>query len=669
MALGKSHQVALNRFLQLERRYQRDPDKLIRYKEGIEEYFELGQITPAVSSERSTVSTSTKPCRVESCVLPHHAVYKEDSFTTKQRSVFVASAKTSNGRSLNDVLSIGPTLQNDLPAVLLNWRQCRHVFTADIQRMYRCIDVHPDDMQYQRILWREADGNIKEYCLSTVTFGTASAPFTAIRVIPQLAEDERENYPVADTIFFLVITLSSNDIALLDSIPSSNRCNQTSQSCDSSYTVKTLGMHWLPNQDCFTYKLQASIPTAKLVLKEVTMAHLHSESTQYQVPSPLHTGRTPLSFSTGSKDMLLDGKRSSPIALPTFWTTAIKTNGDMFPRRIIQKTAPREDYPHHKSPSLISGGTDHHGLGNTPRHFFTELVIQNSHQATLHGGAHLTLAHTRYKFWIPNVRQAVRTILRKCITCFRASPSIGSQLMGDLPVPRVNPPNRPFIATGVDYTGAIEIKAARLRGTSTYKGYIAIFVCLATKAVHLEAVTGLSSEHFQLAFSRFTGRRGPVQHMYSDNGTNFVGANKLLACAPQADHDHATCPTWHFTPPYSPNFGGLWEAGVKSIKHHVKRIVGSHKQTYEELATVLIRIEACLNCRPLCPLTADPDDLEALTPAHFLIGDTLLAPAHCRPQNSSFPRPKWSQERENFEINELVLIKDDQLPSIAMDVR
>jgi len=129
------------------------------------------------------------------------------------------------------------------------------------------------------------------------------------------------------------------------------------------------------------------------------------------------------------------------------------------------------------------------------RHFFTELVIQNSHQATLHGGAHLTLAHTRYKFWIPNGRQAARTILRKSITCFRASPSIGSQLMGDLPVHRVNPPNRPFIATGVDYNGAIEIKAARLRGTSTYKGYIAIFVCLATKAVHLEAVTGLSSEH------------------------------------------------------------------------------------------------------------------------------------------------------------------------------
>jgi len=91
------------------------------------------QITPAVSSERSTVSTSTKTGRVESCVLPHHAVYKEDSLTTKQRIVFDASAETSNGRSLNDLLFVGPTLQNDLPAVLLNWRQYRHVFTADMR--------------------------------------------------------------------------------------------------------------------------------------------------------------------------------------------------------------------------------------------------------------------------------------------------------------------------------------------------------------------------------------------------------------------------------------------------------------------------------------------------------------------------------------------------------
>ena len=82
---------------------------------------------------------------------------------------------------------------------------------------------------------------------------------------------------------------------------------------------------------------------------------------------------------------------------------------------------------------------------------------------------------------------------------------------------------------------------------------------------------------------------------------------------------------WHFIPPVSPNFGGLWEAGVKSVKSHLKKILGETSLTYEELSTTLISIEACLNSRPLYALTDDPDDLEVLTPGHFLIGRALLS--------------------------------------------
>ncbi|XP_043064386.1 uncharacterized protein LOC122320287 [Drosophila ficusphila] len=289
-----------------------------------------------------------------------------------------------------------------------------------------------------------------------------------------------------------------------------------------------------------------------------------------------------------------------------------------------------------------------------------QLLIKFSHQMTLHGGA---------------------------------------QLMGDLPLHRITPLNRPFWATGVDYTGAIEIKAARMRGTSYYKGYIAIFICLATKAIHLEAVTGLTAEHFIWALDRFTGRRGFCRHIYSDNGTNFVGADKTLQLAYdklKSDFKSVVSPKlaihsiqWHFNPPHSLNFGGLWEANIKSVKHHLKRVVVNTRLTYEELSTVLIRIESCLNSRPLCPLTADPDDLNGLTPAHFLIGDAMLAPPECQTQNTSFreqflnqqkmihlfwkqwsqdwlshlqKRPKWYQEHPNLQINDLVIIKDDRTP-------
>ncbi|KAH8393177.1 hypothetical protein KR200_009135 [Drosophila serrata] len=200
MVLGRSQQMALNRFLQLERRLSSSPDRWSKYVDEIEEYFALEQIAPAVGSKSSSVKNTSTNMHVTSCVLPHHAVFKKEPQSAKQRIVFDASSRTSNGRSLNDILWTGPTLQNDMSAVILNWRKYRFVFTADIQKMYRCIDVHPEDAQYQRILWRAADGSIHVYALSTLKFGTASAPFTAIRVIQQLAKDERRSFPKAEEV-------------------------------------------------------------------------------------------------------------------------------------------------------------------------------------------------------------------------------------------------------------------------------------------------------------------------------------------------------------------------------------------------------------------------------------------------------------------------------------
>lgn len=76
--------------------------------------------------------------------------------------------------------------------------------------------------------------------------------------------------------------------------------------------------------------------------------------------------------------------------------------------------------------------------------------------------------------------------------------------------------------------------------------------------------------------------------------------------------------SWHFNPPSSPHFGGLWEAGVKSTKSLILRSIGTQRLTSEEMVTLLTQIEATLNSRPLCPLSNDSDDLEALTPSHFL---------------------------------------------------
>lgn len=171
------------------------------------------------------------------------------------------------------------------------------------------------------------------------------------------------------------------------------------------------------------------------------------------------------------------------------------------------------------------------------------------------------------KYWILNARNTIRHQIHKCLKCYRFRAKGQTQIMGDLPTPRVNV-TRTFTHTGVDYAGSLEILIARGRGKSkTTKGYISLFVCLATKAIHLKLVTDLSTPAFLQAFRRFAGRRGIPSNMYSDNGTNFVGANNLLK------KEFAKVQTeiaeivvnqevhWNFIPPSSPHFGGLWEAG------------------------------------------------------------------------------------------------------------
>lgn len=331
----------------------------------------------------------------------------------------------------------------------------------------------------------------------------------------------------------------------------------------------------------------------------------------------------------------------------------------------------------------------------------TNLIIQNEHIRHLHAGAQATLSAVRQHYWPVNGKTAVKIITSKCVLCFRLKPIIAQQLMSDLPSSRVQE-NRPFLICGVDYCGPFMIRNKNQRGGSNIKAYIAVFICFSTKAVHLEVVSDLSTPSFKASLKRLISRRGAINKLYSDNAKNFVGAKndieefKTFIRSSTFDKEiKEFCLNnqieWKFISPYSPTQGGLWEAAVKSVKHHLKRTVTT-TLTFEELTTITTQIEGILNSRPLTPLSSDPEDLNVLTPGHFLIGHAITIQPdydlsdvnlnrldrwqqvqhmtqsiwkrwHKDYLNELQQRKKWNKEQPDIKIGDMVVIKDDNLPS------
>ncbi|GFW73659.1 transposon Tf2-11 polyprotein [Trichonephila clavipes] len=189
--------------------------------------------------------------------------------------------------------------------------------------------------------------------------------------------------------------------------------------------------------------------------------------------------------------------------------------------------------------------------------------------------------------------------------------------MGNLSKERVRE-NFPFDCNGIDFIGPFWIKSNKQRKSSLYKTYASIFVGFVTKAVHFELVSGLTTLGFIASLKRFIARRGRPSLIFSDNGKTFIGANAelnrlhKLVINPDpelADFFVDENINWKFLPPRAPNFGGLWEAGVKSLKFHFKREAGNSRFTYEEFLTIMTQIEGILISRPLTPLSTDIDDL------------------------------------------------------------
>lgn len=305
---GKSRDLAIARLMQLEKRFERQPELKREYSKDIDEYLSLGHMAKSDKSEQDTTMQIGEQLHYRSVYLPHHAVVKESSSSTKVRVVFDASLRTKNGKSLNESLLIGPTLQDDLVAIILRWRKHRIAFTADVKMVYRQIMVHSEDTDYQRIVWRnEPHSPIIDFKLLTVTFGTASAPYVAIKTLQRLAKDEMTKFPVgaeavlndfyvddilsgadstADALLkqnelrallatggFDLRKWSSNRVELLNNLPDGYVETNLPLNINLDTSVKTLGVKWHPLTDEFGFKVQLDslreAPTKRNILSDI----------------------------------------------------------------------------------------------------------------------------------------------------------------------------------------------------------------------------------------------------------------------------------------------------------------------------------------------------------------------------------------------------------------
>ncbi|XP_043064800.1 uncharacterized protein LOC122320698 [Drosophila ficusphila] len=571
--LGDSYGRALRRFKTLEGKLLKDVELKSQYAAFIKEYIDLQHMSLAY--EQSVASQY---------YLPHHCVQKPDS----------------------------PSIQPKIFSTLLRFRFFKVALCGDICKMYRCVRVTSPDNYLQSILWRDdPKQQVKAYTLDTVTYGTKPAAFLAIRAMQQLSYDEEAEFPLAAKIvrrdFYVDDLISGGDsieeaaqireqvkeLLSMGHFPLRKWCSNEAAALEGELEIdreKTLRIAQI--QDRTKSMTWRHVPTrwnpadilsrgcSPLELLESNLwregpPFLRSDSSCWPNIAPivddLPERRRMVLVVTEKQDISYDCKFQNSFGklqrvfgyIYRFWLLKFQNQtrrkgpltvddvkgGTHLLIKGIQRVFFAEDYKalrknkqvasNSKLSSLhpilddsglirVGGRLQNSLLDYDARHPIllpkdypvTQAIVAHFHHKFLHAGPQSLLAALRQRFWPIGGRKTVAAIVNKCIRCFRLKPRMMEHIMAPLPASRVQP-SRPFTTTGIDFCGPFFSKS-EVRNRPPAKCYVAVFICFATKASHLELEEDLSTASFLAALKRFTSIRGKPNTIWSDNATNFV---------------------------------------------------------------------------------------------------------------------------------------------------
>ena len=327
-------------------------------------------------------------------------------------------------------------------------------------------------------------------------------------------------------------------------------------------------------------------------------------------------------------------------------------------------------------------------------------LVEYYHAKVYHSGRTTTSNEIRQDgYWVINGNSMVRSVIHNCVTCRLLRGKLGEQKMANLPKERFSTEG-PFTYTGLDMFGPFHIK----EGRKVHKRFVALFTCLSSRAVHLESTISMDTDSFIQALRRFIARRGNVREILSDNGTNFVGAaNEFKRAFRSMDMERVndflltqSCDLveWQRRPPTASHFGGVWERQIRTVRKTLSPMLRDHSDSLndESFRTFLTEAECIVNSRPLTVDNLNDPTSLPLCPMNILTGKTRIvfpppgnfqrADLYCRKRwrqvqhlanefwsrwhkefmSTLQTRQKWNDTKRNFQVNDVVLVKDEQLP-------